>query len=230
MSGNNPYSPRLCWSTLQKTKTPLRQTPLTQRDAMNIIQLHRVCLFDDRQHDNLMHSFARANLVGVFLIAASMIRSAVIAAGPTAEQVEFFEKRIRPIFAEHCYSCHSDKAEKVKGGLRLDTREALRKGGSSGAAIVPGDPDASPLIKAVRYQDEELRMPPPKGGGKKLSDDQIAALEAWVKLGAPDPRITGGPRPLTDISEARARHWAFQPVRKPAPPEVKQNRWGQTPV
>ena len=96
---------------------------------------------------------------------------------PTAEQVEFFEKRIRPIFAEHCYSCHSDKAEKVKGGLRLDTREALRKGGSSGAVIVPGDPDASPLIQAVRYQDEALQMPPSKGGGKKLSNDQIAALE-----------------------------------------------------
>jgi len=152
------------------------------------------------------------------------------AAEPTAAQIEFFEKKIRPIFAEHCYSCHSDKAEKVKGGLRLDTREALLKGGSSGAVIVPGDPDASPLIKAVRYQDEELRMPATKGGGKKLSDDQIAALEAWVKLGAPDPRITGGPRPLTDIREARARHWAFQPVRKPAPPEVKKNRWVQTPV
>ncbi|HEU0037927.1 MAG TPA: c-type cytochrome domain-containing protein, partial [Verrucomicrobiae bacterium] len=86
------------------------------------------------------------------------------AAEPTAEQVEFFEKRIRPIFAEHCYSCHSDKAEKVKGGLRLDTREALLKGGSSGAVIVPGDPDASPLIKAVRYQDAALQMPPAKGG------------------------------------------------------------------
>src|SRR6185369_7354029 len=134
------------------------------------------------------------------------------------------------VLAEHCYSCHSDRAEKVKGGLRLDTRDALLKGGSSGAIIVPGDPDASPLIKAVRYQDPELQMPPPKGGGKKLADDQIAALEAWVKLGAPDPRVSGGPPPLTGIKEARARHWAFQPVKKPAPPEVKKDRWVQTSV
>ncbi len=91
----------------------------------------------------------------------------------TAEQTEFFENKIRPVFADHCYSCHSDKAEKVKGGLRLDTRDALLKGGNSGPVIVPGDADASPLIKAVRYADPDLQMPPKD---KKLSAEQIAAI------------------------------------------------------
>ena len=103
----------------------------------------------------------------------------------------------------------------------------MLKGGSSGPVIVPGDPDASLLIKAVRYRDADLQMPPKD---KKLADDQIANLEAWVKMGAPDPRVSTGPKPLTDVAEARARHWAFQPVTKPAPPSVKKPRWVQTPV
>ena len=143
-----------------------------------------------------------------------MIQSA--AAQPAAEQIEFFENKIRPLFSEHCYSCHSEKAEKLKGGLRLDTPEALMKGGSSGAVIVPADPDASLLIKAVRYGDPDLQMPPKD---KKLPPEKIASLEAWVKMGAPLPRSSAiAHRPLTDVTEARARHWAFQPVKKPAPP------------
>jgi len=149
------------------------------------------------------------------------------AAPPTPEQTEFFENKIRPVFAEHCYSCHSEKAEKLKGGLRLDTRGGLLKGGNSGPVVVPGDPDASALIKAVRYTDPDLQMPPKD---KKLSADQIAALEAWVKMGAPDPRSDTGPKELIDVTEARARHWAFQPVTKPALPVVKKTRWVQTPV
>lgn len=149
------------------------------------------------------------------------------AAEPTAEQIEFFEAKVRPVLVDHCYSCHSDKAEKIKGGLKLDTREATLKGGTTGAVIAPGDPDASLLIKAVRYTDAELQMPPKD---KKLSAEQIAALEAWVKMGAPDPRADNGPKPLTDIAEARARHWAFQPVVKLAAPRVKNSRWLKTPV
>src|SRR5262245_32545650 len=72
-------------------------------------------------------------------------------AAPSPTQVEFFEKKVRPVFAEHCYNCHSAKAEKIKGGLRLDTSEDLLKGGGSGVVVVPGDPNASLLIKAVRY-------------------------------------------------------------------------------
>ncbi|MCL4788264.1 MAG: DUF1549 domain-containing protein, partial [Verrucomicrobia bacterium] len=152
---------------------------------------------------------------------------AALASAPVADQIEFFEKRIRPILVEHCYSCHSDKSEKIRGGLRLDNREATLKGGTSGPAIVPGDAAASLLIKAVRYEDEDLQMPPKD---EKLSAEQIADLEAWVNMGAPDPRVDDGPKPLTDVAEARARHWAFQPVQTPALPKVKRKQWVQTPV
>ena len=156
-----------------------------------------------------------------------MVLGVSAAASPTPEQLEFFESKIRPVLAEHCYSCHSEKAEKVKGGLKLDTRDALLRGGTSGPVITPGDPDASLLIKAVRYTDPDLQMPPKD---KKLSAEQITQLEAWVKMGAPDPRVPTGPKPLTDVAEAKRRHWAFQPVTKPALPKVKNPRWAKTPV
>lgn len=160
-----------------------------------------------------------------FLVTGPALLSA---AAPSSAQVEFFEKKIRPLFAEHCYKCHSGGAEKIKGGLRLDTPEGVLKGGSSGPLLVSGDAEVSLLIKAVRYTDPDLQMPPKN---KKLSAEQIASLEAWVKLGAPMPKsIRSGPRPLTEVAEARARHWAFQPVQKLAPPPVKLSRWVQTPV
>jgi mono/diheme cytochrome c family protein len=147
-------------------------------------------------------------------------------AEPSAEQMELFEAKIRPIFAENCYSCHSAQ-EKIKGGLRLDLPTAILKGGETGPAIKPGDPDSSLLIKAVRYTDAHLQMPPKD---KKLASEQIALLEAWVKLGAPVPATSAAPRLLTEVREARAKHWAFQPVQKPVPPIVKKSRWVQTPV
>jgi hypothetical protein len=152
-----------------------------------------------------------------------------VEASPDAAQIEFFESKIRPIFAEHCYQCHSQKAEKLKGNLRLDTPDGALKGGKSGPAIVAGDPDASRLIKAVRYTDPELQMPPKN---KKLAADQIAKLEAWVKIGAPLP-LPGSPTlpgALTDIPRARTSHWAFQKVSKPTPPPVKNSAWVKTPV
>src|SRR4051812_30750021 len=106
------------------------------------------------------------------------------AAKPTPEGVEFFEKKVRPVLVQHCYSCHSADAKKLKGELRLDTRAGVLKGGSSGPAIVPGDPEKSLLVRAVRHGDPATAMPP----GKKLSAAEIADLEAWVKRGAPDPR------------------------------------------
>ena len=159
-----------------------------------------------------------------FLCAAS---AGFSAATPAPEQSEYFEAKIRPILVDRCYSCHSDKAKKLKGGLRLDTHAGLLKGGTSGAVLTPGNPDASLMIKAVRYADKELQMPP---DGEKLSAAQINSLVAWVKMGAPDPRTSTGPATLTDIREARARHWAFQPVTKPAPPAVRNSRWVKTPV
>ena len=144
--------------------------------------------------------------------------------GSDAKGVEFFEKKIRPLLANTCYQCHSRQSKKRKGGLLLDSHEGLLKGGDSGPIFVTGDPDHSLLIKAVRYKDEDLRMPP---DGKKLTGAQVADLEAWVKMGAPLPRAGV----QEDKIKASARtHWAFQPVKRPAIPTVKNECWIQSPV
>jgi hypothetical protein len=168
------------------------------------------------------------NEAGVLGLVVAFLAVTALAAPtePTPEQIEFFEARIRPLFAENCYSCHSAK-EKIKGDLRLDAPAKILAGGHSGPAIVPGDAEASLLIKAVRYADEDLQMPP---DDKKLPAEQIALLEAWVKMGAPMPKTSDAPRLMTEVGEARAKHWAFQPVQKPAPPKVKKTAWVRTPV
>lgn len=134
----------------------------------------------------------------------------------TASQTEFFENRIRPVFVKHCYKCHSADATKVKGGLYLDSRDGVFKGGDSGPAIVPGDPEKSLLVKSIRYTDPDLQMPPK---GEKLSDAQIADLVAWVKMGAPDPRVGTATVKKSDGKD----HWAFQPVKKPAVPVISKS-------
>jgi Protein of unknown function (DUF1553)/Protein of unknown function (DUF1549)/Planctomycete cytochrome C len=148
----------------------------------------------------------------------------------TTEQLDFFEKKIRPILTDNCYKCHSQQSEKVKGGLLLDTRAGLLKGGETGPAIVPGDPEKSLLIKAIRYKDKDLQMPP---NDRQLADNQIQDLETWVKMGAPDPRTTadaGQHSYKVDFDKAK-QHWAFQPVKKPAIPEVQDaQNWAQTPI
>ncbi|RYD26538.1 MAG: hypothetical protein EOP86_25800, partial [Verrucomicrobiaceae bacterium] len=97
----------------------------------------------------------------------------------------FFEGKIRPLLAENCYGCHSAQSGKTKNGLSLDSREGIRLGGDGGPALVAGAPDESLLISAVRHSSQELTMPP----RKKLAPEEIALLEEWVKMGAPDPRI-----------------------------------------
>ncbi|MDB6154733.1 MAG: hypothetical protein JWL90_3186, partial [Chthoniobacteraceae bacterium] len=154
-----------------------------------------------------------------------------MAAGQAAlpkEQVEFFEKKIRPILAESCYKCHSTESGKSKGGLLLDNREVTLKGGENGAAVKPGDPANSLLITAVNYKDKDLQMPPK---GEKLSDAQIADLTTWVKMGAPDPRSApakGGK--LSGLTDKARHHWAYQPVTRPAVPVVQNRTWPSTPV
>src|SRR5687768_14290598 len=120
------------------------------------------------------------------LFICALTAPAVAASELPREQLDFFEARIRPLFIEHCYACHSAAAgEKLKAGFRLDTRDGIRRGGDSGAAaVVPGDADRSRLIAAVRWSDPDFQMPPKK----KLSDRQIADLIEWINLGAPDPR------------------------------------------
>ncbi len=133
---------------------------------------------------------------------------------------DFFEQKVRPVFVRYCYECHSSTAKKQRGGLLLDTRDGLRKGGDSGSAIVPGKPGESLLLKAVRHSSDELRMPPKE----KLSDAVIADLEKWIALGAPYPAGVGAKLVALDFEAAR-RHWAYQPIQKPALPAVRQKDW-----
>ena len=147
------------------------------------------------------------------------------AAPADPKQIQFFESKIRPVLADNCFKCHSE-SEKVKGGLRVDDREALLKGGNTGPAIVPGNPEKSLLIRAILYTDPDLQMPPKD---QKLTSSQIADLTAWVKMGAPFPVATAStaaskPKPAKDD------HWAFKPVGKPAAPKVADPAWSANPV
>ena len=131
------------------------------------------------------------------------------------------------MLVEHCYECHSATSKKVKGDLLLDTREGMLKGGENGAVIVPGDPEKSRLITAVRYTDPDLQMPPKN---KKLAEAQIADLVVWVKMGAPDPRTNATPAIANNsdmeeqIREAR-RTWAFRLPQTPPLPKVRNEAW-----
>jgi hypothetical protein len=143
-------------------------------------------------------------------------------AGAAEVDSAFFESKIRPVLVQSCYKCHSAESERVKGGLLLDSREALLKGGDTGPAIVPGDPDKSKLILALRYKDEALQMPPKE----PLPSEVVADFEKWVKAGAPDPR-TGK---VAKVKETATNHWAFQPVKRQAPPNVKDRNWVKQPL
>jgi hypothetical protein len=158
------------------------------------------------------------------VVALLVCAGAARASGPDSRGVEFFEKKIRPVLAEHCYTCHSQGAKKLRGGLLLDSREGLLKGGDSGPAIVPGQPEKSLLIKALR-QAHELRMPP-KG---KLPEAVIADFVRWVELGAPDPRTAAAAatprRTAFRITDTDRNHWAFRPVAVPALPAVRDLAW-----
>jgi mono/diheme cytochrome c family protein len=153
--------------------------------------------------------------LGGFLLSAPAGRAAA-EQKPSAEGIQFFENKIRPLLAEHCLECHSAEREKIKGGLNLDSRADWSKGGENGAVIKEGDANASVLIKAVTWEDD-LQMPPKK----KLSPDKIEALKQWVQMGAPDPRTTSAKAAKFD----KKAHWAFQPVARPTPPDVKNDAW-----
>lgn len=136
----------------------------------------------------------------------------------SAEQLEFFENRIRPVLVEHCYKCHSAEAAKennLEGGLSVDTRAGLLTGGESGPALAPGDPDESLLLKALRYEDYEM---PPSG---KLPDHVIADFAKWIEAGAADPRDGSFVTPTSKLDiEAGKQFWSFQPLGSPQPPAL----------
>lgn len=139
-----------------------------------------------------------------------------------AEGEEFFEKHVRPLLAEKCYSCHGRGQQ--KGGLGLDRLEDLMAGGESGPAVVAGEPDASPLLEAIRYEGG-LEMPP----DQKLTDREIAVFEQWIRMGLPWPadEESGGSEIREDgtITDRDRNFWSFQPVREPPLPEVERVDW-----
>ncbi len=141
---------------------------------------------------------------------------------PNPNDFEFFERKIRPLLDQHCYSCHSSGAKTVHGGLRLDTADAIGRGGDSGPLLEAGDPAGSLLLQAVRY-DGDFQMPP-KG---KLPESEIARLTEWVRQGAPfPPSSTTPPTPEGEIDFAQGRKfWSFQPVNRQPLPRVETASW-----
>ena len=165
----------------------------------------------------------------VFLATNTTLHAAEPTKTLSPEQVAFFEKKIRPVLLEHCNQCHSAEAaakNKLKGGLILDSREALLAGGDSGAAIVPGKAAESLLIKTMRY-DDDVRMPP-KG---KLSDAIVADFEQWVKMGAPDPRTSTAVKKQVGLSfEEGRKFWSYRPIQSPPAPAVKDTTWTRSEI
>ena len=160
----------------------------------------------------------------LFMLAVAVLLLPIQAEEPTAEGLKFFESKIRPVLVQRCYQCHSEEAaakDKLEGELLLDTREAARRGGESGPAVVPSDAKASLLIEAIRH--ESLKMPP----DTKLEAQVIADFEKWIEMGAPDPR-DGKAVELSKAEidiEAGRKFWAFQPLQDVEPPSVKQHEW-----
>jgi hypothetical protein len=142
------------------------------------------------------------------------------------EDVEFFEKYVRPILAENCYECHSGLADQPDSGLRLDSRDGVLRGGENGPVMVPGDVESSRLLLAVSYDDVDLQMPP----DGKLPDDAIANLREWVRRGGPWPNeepaeSKATPKSEFDLQDRKKSHWAWQPVQDVTPPEVNDKSW-----
>ena len=176
-------------------------------------------------------SHGAANLSGIELWSGAGAvpepERAQFADAPKPEQLAFFESKIRPVLAEQCYECHSATATKIKGGLVLDSRAGVRKGGDTGPALTPGSPDASLLIQALRHASEDLAMPPKK----KLPPNIIADFEQWVRLGAPDPRDTDTlaavkAKDAIDWSKAR-EWWSFKPLAASKPPCGEEHEVGR---
>ncbi len=170
-----------------------------------------------------MH-FRLALIVCAATLLAPLVANPLIAADKTRDDaaLDFFEKKVRPLLAENCYNCHSANTNS-RGGLRVDDRVGLTEGGNRGPAVVPGDPEKSLMIQAVR-QTGKLKMPPEK----KLTDEQVEILVQWIRAGVAWPKIelpTADASLKRDYESLRKEHWAWQPLKAAAPPEVKDTAW-----
>src|SRR5688572_25842579 len=174
------------------------------------------------------HLLSLLTITALFALAGTLRAET---AKPDLAGIEFFEKHVRPVLVESCYSCHSaDAGKKLKGGLYADSKGGLLKGGDTGPSLVPGDPDNSLLVKAIRYTNEDLQMPPKQ----KLPAEKIAAIEQWVKMGAPYPEAAA-PKSGSqsnahlDIEKMRS-FWSFQPPKDHPVPDVRDKTWLQNPI
>ena len=162
----------------------------------------------------------------------SLIFLCLAVAGQADEKLNFFENKIRPVLAEKCYSCHSKKAAeagKLKGDFYIDMREGLLRGGESGPAVIPGQPEKSLLMQVIRHEIIDMQMPPKKA---KLTDQQIANFETWIKDGLTDPRTGEPPKShdeTIDIAAGRT-FWSFKPLQEVAPPKVQDKSWSANPI
>ena len=166
-----------------------------------------------------MDSATRNNLIRS-IIFGIVVLVAIPVSGDDKEGFDFFEKKIRPVLVDKCYDCHSAKSKPLRAGLRLDTREATRRGGDSGAAVVPDDIDSSLLITALQYIEDDLQMPP----DGKLDDDVLADFETWIEMGAPDPRDEPKASRATPKNKTK-KLWAFEPLSKPKVPATPKSKW-----
>ncbi|MFN3193943.1 MAG: PSD1 and planctomycete cytochrome C domain-containing protein [Aureliella sp.] len=165
------------------------------------------------------------------LTAASLAVTASVATASelTAEELQFFESKIRPVLVKECYGCHSEQAGNVRGGLRLDTKELMHIGGSSGPAIVPGNIEDSLLFNAMNHEDWVM---PPK---RKLTNSVLADFRQWIEMGAPDPRENDFAEIRSsisqeDIEEARENFWAYKSPERSEPPRANQDDWSKTSI
>ncbi len=170
-----------------------------------------------------------------FLIAATILLSAIAPLAlsqerddVSSEELNFFESKIRPVLIKECYGCHSAKTGAIKGGLMVDTKEALLMGGDGGPAIVPGELDESLLWSAINHED--YNMPP----GKMMSDKVIADFKKWIEMGAPDPRVMKVTEVKSEITpedvEKGREFWAFRKPVKPTVPAVSNESWPESEI
>ncbi len=167
-------------------------------------------------------------LLGLLILALGLMPVIVRAQTPkfSTDQIEFFEKEVRPLLSDHCYECHSASSEKLQAGLSVDSRAALIEGGDSGESIIPGDPDGSLFMDVVRWESYEM---PPTG---KLPDEDIETFAKWIRMGAPwpdeAPPVASDRRGAVDVFDLKQRkntHWVWQPIENPAVPAVVRKDW-----
>jgi cytochrome c553 len=161
------------------------------------------------------------------LVSLTSVASVGYAAEDDAQRAaeKFFETEVRPILVNRCYECHGEK--KQKGGLRVDAISYLKAGGDTGPALVPGKPEESSLVEAVRYKKSDFQMPPKE----KLPDAEVAVLEKWIALGAPWPQSDAKAVVLTEsgFTQEQRAFWCFQPLANPEVPEAP-DAWARTPI